>query len=179
MFTFNGNDSSGTLGTNIDLFIDGQASTSIHTSCSQPIGPGLVKGPFTITAGASLKGGPLCPLTTPPGGSCSCSGKVTMLSLLYGGVTAARVQVTEKDGAQIYDDMVAPGQVFTFSGQDKDGTMGTNIEVWVNGTKNTDIHTSCSQPIGPGLVYGSFTVTAGKSLKGGDLCPNGSDSTKK
>jgi hypothetical protein len=283
MFTFTGNDKDGTLGTNIDLFVDGAASTSIHTSCSRPIGPGQVYGPFLITAGASLTGGALCPLDqppggcgpceggvtalslrydgtrtarisvgkpgkeifngtvapgeifsyrgakagdkveeevyidgvldvaihvscsqpvgpgtkwgsftvaggeskkggpfcdgvppgTPPGGACGCDGKVTELTLRYDAQAAARVQVTQKGGIQIFDGMVAPQQTFTFNGQDKDGTMGTNIEVWVNGVKNTDIHTSCSKPIGPGLTYGAFTVTAGRSLKGGDLCPNG------
>jgi hypothetical protein len=49
--------------------------------------------------------------------------------------------------------------------------MGTEIEVYVNGSLNTSIHTSCSQPIGPGLVRGSFEIVSGFSLKGGALCP--------
>ena len=37
--------------------------------------------------------------------------------------------------------------------------------------ENTKIHTSCSDPIGPGLISGDFTVIAGESKKGGELCP--------
>jgi hypothetical protein len=61
----------GTLGTEIRLFIDGVENTSIHTSCSVDIGPGLVSGQFTVLAGASKNGGPLCPLD---GGCIDCGG---------------------------------------------------------------------------------------------------------
>jgi hypothetical protein len=35
------------------------------------------------------------------------------------------------------------------------------------------IHTSCSKPIGPGLVFGAYTVVSGSSLDGGPLCAGG------
>ncbi len=37
--------------------------------------------------------------------------------------------------------------------------------------ENTRIHTSCSEPVGPGLVSGDFLVEAGTSRDGGELCP--------
>jgi len=55
---------SGTLGTNLELYINGgaQPSASIHTSCSQVVGPGFVAGDFMVVEGNSKNGGPLCPL---------------------------------------------------------------------------------------------------------------------
>ena len=47
--------------------------------------------------------------------------------------------------------------------------MGPFIEIWVNGVLATSIHTSCSEPIGPGLVSGDFEVVDGESLFGGPL----------
>jgi hypothetical protein len=55
----------GTLGTNLELYINGgaQPSASIHTSCSQEVGPGFVAGSFTVVEAESQYGGLLCPLT--------------------------------------------------------------------------------------------------------------------
>ena len=39
------------------LYVDGELNTKIHTSCSQPIGPGLVSGDFLVVAGESREGG--------------------------------------------------------------------------------------------------------------------------
>jgi hypothetical protein len=49
--------------------------------------------------------------------------------------------------------------------------MGSEISVWVNGMRNAEIHTSCSQPIGIGLVRGLFEIVDGYSRYGGRLCP--------
>ncbi len=100
-----------------------------------------------------------------------CEGKVTELTLKYlGHVNNSHVVVKQKkDGAVVFDGVVQPGQTFSFIGSYK-GTLGTEISVYVNGHLNTKIHTSCSQPIGPGLVFGNFEVIAGESLRGGPLC---------
>ena len=63
------------------------------------------------------------------------------------------------------------GELFTFNGVDKNGTLSTEIRIYVDGGLNTKIHTSCSQPIGPGLVSGDFEVVEGYSREGGLLCP--------
>ncbi len=101
-----------------------------------------------------------------------CAGKVTKLTLEYlGHVNNARIMVKQrKDGAVVFNGVVQPGQSFSFMGT-YNGTLGTEISVYVNWRLNTKIHTSCSQPIGPGLVFGDFEVIAGESLKGGPLCP--------
>ena len=110
-----------------------------------------------------------------------CDGKVSRLTLRYTGTTPARVQVLQgrvrnansnrSDAPIIYDAVVQPGGLFTIVGTDKQATLGPEITLFVNGAVNTTMHTSCSQPIGPGLVRGSFVVVSGESRNGGALPP--------
>jgi len=102
-----------------------------------------------------------------------CEGKVTELGLRYNGAEPAFVSIEQKKAKNVeqFSAQVNPGQTFTVVGVDKKGTLGTEIKVFVNGTLHTKIHTSCSQPIGPGLRFGDFEVVGGRSLKGGPLCP--------
>ncbi|WJJ95538.1 DUF7467 domain-containing protein [Algibacter luteus] len=176
-FSFVGNDKKGTLGTEIKIFVNGKENTKIHTSCSQPIGPGLVSGDFEVISGSSREGGNLCPVDSTPGGDCDeCEGKVTNLELQYNGDEPANIVVkTKKEGENgskvVFEGNVTPGETFSFVGNDKKGTLGTEIKIYVNGNENTKIHTSCSQPIGPGLISGDFEVISGSSREGGELCP--------
>jgi hypothetical protein len=61
-FTFIGNDSKGTMGTKITFYENGAQTATMHTSCSEVIGPGTTAGPFEVISGRSRNGGPLCPL---------------------------------------------------------------------------------------------------------------------
>ncbi|MDF1544668.1 MAG: SdrD B-like domain-containing protein [bacterium] len=178
IFTIYGNDKKGTLGTEITLYVNGVVNTKIHTSCSQPIGPGLVSGDFMVIEGYSRAGllpalGEDCggtPPPPPPDGE--CEGKVTELTLRYdGSMVDAHIVVGAKRQGIVFDGTVQPGESFSFVGSDRKGTLGTEISVYVNENLNTKIHTSCSQPIGPGLVSGDFTVMAGSSRNGGELPP--------
>lgn len=101
----------------------------------------------------------------PPCGECKCG--VTELTLVYLGVEAAFVEVND---GELFAGTVEPGEDFTFTGEDG-GDMGSNIDIDVNHEFHVSIHTSCSQPIGPGLIKGDFMVVAGKSEMGGPLCP--------
>jgi hypothetical protein len=101
---------------------------------------------------------------------------VTELTLRYLGAMPAHVVVTPKKGRSkksnvIFSGTVAPGGEFSFFGSDKKGTLGTEIVVWVNGVQHVKIHTSCSQPIGPGMRFGDFLIVSGRSRNGGLLCP--------
>lgn len=109
----------------------------------------------------------------PPQGECAeCEGKVNALTLRYNGTDGATIRVTQKKYKNdVFNGFVAPGGLFSFVGHDKKGTLGTEIQIYVNGALNTRIHTSCSQPIGPGQIAGMFEIIAGTSLKGGELCP--------
>ncbi|WP_177419532.1 SdrD B-like domain-containing protein [endosymbiont of Lamellibrachia barhami] len=172
-FSFSGTDKKGTLGTEITITVDGALDAKIHTSCSKPIGPGLIAGSFEVIEGVSRNGGNLCPVdgAPPPPATCDCDGKVVNLTLKYNGATPGYVEVSQKKGGIVFSGMVQPGEEFSFSGTDKKGTLGTEISITVDGSLDTKIHTSCSKPIGPGLIAGIFEVISGTSRNGGELCP--------
>lgn len=103
-----------------------------------------------------------------------CDGKVTRLTLQYTGSTGANIRVTRREGRdrpEVFEGFVAAGGTFEVEGGDRQGTLGTEIQLYVNGSLDAQIHTSCSQPIGPGLVKGSFRVISGESRNGGPLPP--------
>ena len=101
-----------------------------------------------------------------------CKGGVTQLTLRNQGPDAS-ITVIQKNGDTVFGpQFVANGEDFRFSGTDKDGKLGTEIKVFADGVE-TKIHTSCSQPIAPGLQFGDFLVVAGVSKDGGPICPLG------
>ncbi|MBU4153478.1 MAG: hypothetical protein KKD63_11400 [Proteobacteria bacterium] len=169
-------DSDGKLTPSIKIYVDGLLYTSLHTSCSQPIGPGLIVGNFEVVSGSSLNGGQLCSVScagTDPAPTCgTCNGKVSQLTLGYTGNSNAKVKIVNKDGyTLLLKDIVTPGEMLNFSLANGYGNLTTDIKIYLNGYYHTSIHTSCSQPIGPGLVFGNFQVISGASLNGGILCP--------
>ncbi|HKJ01992.1 MAG TPA: hypothetical protein VJ997_06040, partial [Longimicrobiales bacterium] len=136
-------------------------------------------GAFTVMAGASKDGGALEALTElscdvkPPKSmkDCSnCKGGVTALTLRNDGA-AGTVVVKDKDGRQLFNGFVAAGAQFSFVGLGDANKLGTEITISVDGGAALSIHTSCSQPIGVGSVFGAFTVMAGASKDGGALGP--------
>jgi hypothetical protein len=120
-----------------------------------------------------------------------CVGKVATLTLRYLGTRPdARILVLARDSAfgagnVAFDGIVQPGGTFSFGPLPSpnggfDGTLGTEIEVRIVSSaggadaeylESVKIHTSCSQPIGPGQIWGSFEIVAGESKLGGALCP--------
>jgi len=105
-------------------------------------------------------------------GGC-CDGQVSRLRLRYNGSNSATIKVIQsQDLVTIYDGLVAAGDYFSFDGVRNGNAMGSRIRVYINGNFDTEIHTSCSQPIGPGTVWGNFTVESGESRNGGPLCPD-------
>ena len=103
----------------------------------------------------------------------TCDGKISTLTLKYLGTEPnANITVTQRNGGQVvFDGVVAPEGEFSFVGVDNKGTLSSEIIIRVNGGEATNIHTSCSQPIGPGLIAGDFEVLEGESRNGGPLCP--------
>jgi uncharacterized repeat protein (TIGR01451 family) len=176
VFTYRSGDVNGD--TKLDL-----TETWIYTAAWAYDRPGVY--PDTVTArGTGVHSGTAVSATAAASveavGCGQCLGKVSVLSLRYGGTSAAMVTVevlNRKFADRVaFSGRVQPGEVFTFGPLSSriggfDGTLGTNIEVRVNGAVNTTIHTSCSQPIYPGLVRGAFTVVSGSSKRGGVLCP--------
>ena len=162
------------------LYVNGHYATSIKTDCSQPIGPGYVRGDFAVISGTSLTGGTLTAVTCEeqtPAPCSACSGRVNELTMEYEG-PAAYVRVLDKDNRELESNTyMRPGQRFTFMGKDFDGTMTDEVRIYVNNTYNCRLDTSSSQPIGPGHMRGWFKVVAGKSSVGGELCPVSKDDT--
>jgi hypothetical protein len=100
----------------------------------------------------------------------ACEGKVSELTLRYQGQEAALVRVEQRREGVIFEDWVHPGESFDIQGVDRKDTLGTEISLFIDGELDTSMHTSCSVPIGPGLVSGSFEVVEGVSRRGGLLC---------
>ena len=109
-----------------------------------------------------------------------CLGKVSKLSLRYDSDRGAKIKVVARndkfESRVAFEGWVSAHGVFSFGPLFStiggfDGTLGTNIDVLVNGVFSTSIHTSCSQPIYPGQAWGTFTVVSGSSKQGGLLCP--------
>ncbi|OAD19139.1 hypothetical protein THIOM_005244 [Candidatus Thiomargarita nelsonii] len=151
------------------MFIDNVEQTKrIHVSCSKPIGPGAVFGMLEVVEAISKDNGNVCPVPD----CLECKGGVTELTLRYDGDEAAVIVVVKDNEDTYFDGSVNAGDVFTFNGTRSDGKFQKNdIKVYNNGVLNTTIHVSCSKPIGPGLVFGDFMVTAARSKDNGNVCP--------
>jgi len=101
----------------------------------------------------------------------NCEGKVSGLTLKYNGSQPDLIRVVQKkDSGIVFESMVAPNEQFSFVGT-VNGTLSTEITIYVDEIENTKIHTSCSELVGPNMVFGDFTIIAGESSVGGPLCP--------
>jgi len=112
--------------------------------------------------------------------SCGCKGKVSQLKLRYMGTSPTTVKVDRIDpfGTTLFPSTaILPGDVFTVNGSSYGpkgfkGTLGVGISITENGENPVQIHTSCSEPVGPGLIAGNFEVVSGNSKKfSKPLCP--------
>ena len=103
-----------------------------------------------------------------------CAGRVTELTLQYQGSNTIYLVLEQrlpKSHAVAYEGWLAPGEIFSFNGTGKEGVLGSTVKMYIDGDYYGDIHTSCSIPIGPGMIIGDFEVLEGKSRDGGILCP--------
>ncbi len=181
-FSFTGTGPHNHMGAKIRITINGSNCnyTEIHTSCSQPIGVGMLfDNTYLVVDGTSKHGGPLCEEgNTPPPECGPCDGGMTALTLQYlGDIPGATIKV--------YKDKVEPnkllasfdgksyGDEFSFTGTGPHNHMGAKIRITINGNNGnyTEIHTSCSQTIGVGMLFNNtYLVVAGTSKHGGPLC---------
>jgi len=135
--------------------------------------------PYTPSPGLLCQAQKSVDIPVPPRAACSeCQGKVSRLTLQFLSDESKTVKVVAKHGSTdvtVFNSLVSAGGEFNLVGPSSsnggyDGTLGTEIKIYLNGTLHTTIHTSCSQPIGPGLTSGQFLVVAGESKQGGTLC---------
>jgi len=170
-------------------FFDGSNNllVTLHTSCSQPLGVGTVAGDFEVTAGLDKDGIPLCdapppPPPPPPGDDCVECGfgadnanKVSELTLRFNGADGTYVVVRngkKDDDDVLFEGTLNNGDTFTIRASDvgKDELKGDVKFYDAYGDEIASLHTSCSQPLGPGTVAGDFEVTAGLDGDGVPLC---------
>ncbi len=112
--------------------------------------------------------------TTP----CGCKKGLTSIKLKYNGTVAATIKVRgEHSGDILYNHEVQPNGLFTVQGTGSDGKLDHNIDFYVNGSKNTTIHTSCSVKLYIGDEYGKFTIEDGISKGNIHLCTKTTSAT--
>jgi hypothetical protein len=124
-----------------------------------------------------------CPLTYNPdqidldgdgkGDACEdcgvCDGQVSHLALRYTGCTAVHIIVVEHDGKVVFNGYVEPNEVFILDGKSFQNTFGPSIDIYYN-CHHAFLHTSCSQPVYPGIVFDKFEIVYAVSRNNGNIC---------
>jgi len=110
-------------------------------------------------------------------GCSPCEGGVTALTLRYQGQAQAFIEVKGDDGdggtEVFFSGAVDPLGTLSFFGTSSDGKLPKDLFLFVDGGLNANIHTSCSQPVNPGTLYGDFQIVSAASREGGVVCPCG------
>jgi len=170
------------LASDVDLLVDGVVVETVHTSCSQPIGPGEEFGAFRVLEATSKDGGNVC--TYVPSG-CEI-GKPRKLEFVYTGLDcsasdnsqdatkatcsgdpalAASVHIlaTGEKGT-MFDGVVSLGGAFWLDPTLYGGTkFSSNVDVLISDTagnllQTLKFHASCSEPLFVGDVFGSMEL---------------------
>ena len=151
----------------VEIYSPVKPDQSKPTSANNKDGDSFITGPVVLTT------------KTMTGPCDECKGGVTDLVLQYDGVLElSSVEVYKKkvDPKKLLASFpnVASGNTISFSGDEKDGKMGTEIVLAVTDVNGNywevPIHTSCSQDIYAGMYFDDFLVVGGSSKDGGPLC---------
>lgn len=151
-----------TAGSNTEIDSDADPVTGM-TAC------------VTLAAGQtdlSLDAGLFLPMEEDCG---ECDGKISELTLRYEGSESTFLQIYDDKrkipGRLMFEGTVNPGDELVITGTRRHGEMAAKINVYEDGKHAVEIHTSCSQPIGPGMTFGNYYIVEGYSRNGGLLCP--------
>jgi len=105
-------------------------------------------------------------------------GQMKYLKLQYNGTETKWIKVKDNKCNTLFWDDVQPGAEFEFYGVQNHQAMGPKINLWTctpghccHCDFDCKIHTSCSVPIGPGQVWGSFTIIEAISKNDIVMCP--------
>jgi hypothetical protein len=158
---------------------DGDPANDSDASGTTPLHPyesvGVFTAQLTFTDDDGQSDTDFVEVTVDPCQTCGeCESGVTQLTLLYTGdpatieVYQGHVQSPQKllYGPTFHN----PGDRFTVDGG-SNSKIGSEASFYEDNILDTIIHTSCSQPIGIGLVSGDFEVIDGYSFAGGRLPP--------
>jgi hypothetical protein len=99
-----------------------------------------------------------------------CKGVIS-LSLIYHGSGVVLIEAKSNGKTCFGPELVAPGSVFDIDAVDE--KLGTETEIWVEGSLAVKIHTSCSRPLDEGMLFGDFEVeSVDKIAEGKGEFPN-------
>ena len=176
-FTVVGQNSTGTLGDKIHIYVNNCKVATIKTNCQEEIGIGYIDGDFEVVDGNSVLGGPLCDVPEEPTPECGdCEGTVNYLSFEYTGSHPAKITIKQsQDYKYVFHNYVKPGEIIKVYGKAHDGSFGRELKTYINFICKDNIDTSCDKAIGPGSKFGYLTVVEGTSTKGGELCEVSAD----
>ena len=118
----------------------GLAETDIHTSCSRPIMVGNVIDKFTVTQVDKI-------LIACEDANCN---SIDLLRLTYYGLDDPSTAVISEGAYATWD-----GEFLTILPTGEELRGNTTITI---GTDVATIHTSCSQPLEPGFVFGEYEI---------------------
>ena len=103
----------------------------------------------------------------------NCDGGVTSLDLEYiGSVDGATITVYKGPHEELWKTFtnVDNGDIINLVGDGHHGKLDNHTRLSINGGTKTEIHASCSVPIGIGSIFGDFKVIDGISKNGGYFC---------
>jgi hypothetical protein len=103
----------------------------------------------------------------PPCGE--CSGGVTDLQFKNIG-DEAKIKVKDGSGTLFEGVLLTNNETGLIEGSKDDFKFDGDVKIYRDTVLVSNVHTSCSQPIGVGMQFGDLEVVAGHSIAGGDFC---------
>ena len=101
-----------------------------------------------------------------------CDSSITELTFRYNGNSQdVPVRVETPEGNLLFEDTLATNAEFTITLSETEGTLGSDLVVFVDGQQVTTLATDCSQVLGPNYILGDLEIIGGMTETGGQLCP--------
>lgn len=101
-----------------------------------------------------------------------CDSSIVELTLRYNGILQeVPVRFETPEGVVVFEDSISANDEFTVTTSEGEGTLGSDLMVFIDNQQVTTVATDCSQVIGPGLFLGDLEVISGTTATGSLLCP--------
>jgi hypothetical protein len=101
-----------------------------------------------------------------------CDSNIVELTLRYNGVLQdAAIRIETPEGVILFEDALQTNDEFTITTSAIDGTLGTDLVVFVDNEQVATLATDCTQVLGPDFIFGDLEIIAGVTETGGQLCP--------
>jgi len=104
-----------------------------------------------------------------------CTGDVDELTIKFNWHNPTRIKFYQRYentrwACKIFDKVLQPGEEFTLTGVNHDGTFGKYLYIFTKHCYYSCFNTNCYVNIGPGFKTGVFEIVSGTSTEGGELC---------